>query len=773
MDNILNQGAIWDLHIHTCKCPKGSSEFSNCNVNTFVDALLKKISEYPNLQMISFTDHNVISIEVYQEFIKKGNLPFLVGIEVDTFFTKDENDKYKHLIIYFDINSNNFDENIPFMESLNNFINLKPMYIYDLLEYIIESNIPFALSPHAFKQEKRAINDDWADENNTKSKSKKYMDQFYCFWEAAGHSSIIRAIEFLKDFDMNEKISIISFSDSNNFNKFEQYLSQPSQYFRALPSFKGLQMVASESSRIVDDLQLVKEDDYGNLIGAIEVDGNIVKLSNRLNAIIGGRGSGKSLILDSIAECLKDNSVDDQNRRKFIRQRNIKVLNYENNEIEKNSFLFDYYKQSYVSSLFNSNDYDVKIKEHFADSFRELDEINVEEIKNSNKKFFENNLLEYNNEKVDENISNFINTYCVLNDKIFKNSLQIKDKSKTKNINANNYDVYFGKVINIIPKELQSDADIIRKIYELDLLLCTKIHDYNDKNIDESILKNLVIDKYKNYKDGKSDKSKRKASIENLFIKTIDEKGMGIRKRVNLVNSYLKCNSEFKDYYETVKAINGSVAEAFIIKNVLQIEKPLDFLIKKLNEYFYKNELPSEDDGNYHKKMLEYYCFESDKKLKDGKILENLDTELLDYKLEYKYHPVILYKNNGVYENIEQLSPGTQTNVLMEYLVYKDTRKPLLIDQPEDNVDNYTIYNKLREWFSNLKISRQVIVVTHDANIVINADAENVILASHNKQNEFKYSYGALEYSNNLDHASDILDGGREAVKRRLMKYGE
>ena len=71
-----------------------------------------------------------------------------------------------------------------------------------------------------------------------------------------------------------------------------------------------------------------------------------------------------------------------------------------------------------------------------------------------------------------------------------------------------------------------------------------------------------------------------------------------------------------------------------------------------------------------------------------------------------------------------------------------------------------------------MKSKRQVIVVTHDANIVINADAENVIIANKEDNDLFDYSYGALEYGEILDRISIILDGGVEAVERRLKKYG-
>ena len=109
----------------------------------------------------------------------------------------------------------------------------------------------------------------------------------------------------------------------------------------------------------------------------------------------------------------------------------------------------------------------------------------------------------------------------------------------------------------------------------------------------------------------------------------------------------------------------------------------------------------------------------------------------------------------------------------MEYIVFKDTNVPLLIDQPEDNIDNSTIYKMLTNWFNELKIKRQVIVATHDPNIVVNSDAENIIVCNQIKNAEFKYTYGALEYGDNISNVANILDGGSKALERRLIKYGE
>ena len=105
--------------------------------------------------------------------------------------------------------------------------------------------------------------------------------------------------------------------------------------------------------------------------------------------------------------------------------------------------------------------------------------------------------------------------------------------------------------------------------------------------------------------------------------------------------------------------------------------------------------------------------------------------------------------------------------------MFKETSIPLLIDQPEDNIDNSTIYKVLTNWFEKLKSNRQIIVASHDPNIVINADSENIVLCNQIASNKFEYQNGALEYNDNIEKISQILDCGSTALKRRLIKYGE
>lgn len=775
MDNIQKKSAIWDLHIHTCDCPKASSEFKKMNREEYIKKIIEIFDDKDEFELFSFTDHNQISIEVYEEYLhQNGKTEFLVGVEQDVHFNVEVDSEAKHLIIYFNIDKRNFRKYLSFMNEYNSYTKKGVVSIEKLLQFLVDKKIKFVLSPHAFKQGKRAINYKWTEEGLTKNESHKYTDQFFCFWEAQGYSEITHAIKFLRDFELDEKISIIAFSDSNNFSKLTNYINNPNQYFTSLPNFKGLELVATENKRILFEKIEINSSNYGNLIGKVTFNGEDISFSSKLNCIIGGRGSGKSLLLDAMANKMKDITLKSE-RKTYIDEFPIFVYNYSNSEIEKNNFSFDYFKQSYVTDLFDSNDYYHKIEEQFKDELRLIENINVEEIKNNNKELFLSNIQTYHMSDELENISGFINKYSIISDTSFKNTYAKKDKSKKKLISYDKYNKFNSIIEKIIPKELENDEDLKNAVSNLYKLIMEKTHEYNQNLINTDILKNIIIDKYFDYKNGLSNANKEKAKIEELIRKTFNNRGMQHSMRVNLINSYIFMQKNFKNYYEKFLDINGEIENAFKIKRVLKIESPYEYLTRIFKDYFYsKNLKKSSSEKNINLDVaIQYYCFQKNPILKDGKSLDELDRELLAFDLKYDYHPQILYLSDGEYEDILNVSPGTQTNILMEYLVYKDTDKPILIDQPEDNVDNQTIYSKLRVWFSNLKLKRQVVVVTHDANIVVNADAENIIIANHQKKDKFKYINGALEYGNNLEIASNILDGGKEAVKRRLMKYGE
>lgn len=140
-------------------------------------------------------------------------------------------------------------------------------------------------------------------------------------------------------------------------------------------------------------------------------------------------------------------------------------------------------------------------------------------------------------------------------------------------------------------------------------------------------------------------------------------------------------------------------------------------------------------------------------------------------------HIRIAYGINYDGVDIEQLSPGTRGIVLLLlYLsVDREDPRPLIIDQPEENLDPKSIFDELVERFLEAKQRRQIIVVTHNANLVVNTDADQVIVASCSPHRpgslpEISYISGGLENPEIRRSVCEILEGGEAAFRDRARR---
>lgn len=348
-ESICIDGRIWDLHIHSNQCGSSGKELKSLSIPEYIDELATLFENRPNLDMISFTDHNSISIDLYKEYNGRSGLPKLLpGIEIDISLSPASN--AKHLIVYFDA-VNDTERLKPLAASLNQYLAdnktgpSNPLDINSLLDRLLNVKVPFVLSPHAMKQGKRAIDSDWHSMDSSDRDTYKYVDQFFSFWETSGKSSIAHAVEFLRQMDCDERVSVVAFSDSKTIEGLKSYLDNPHQYFRSLPNFMGLRMVGSDASRIRPEQESISNYDLGKYLGRVEFSDSIIYLSPGLNAIVGGRGSGKSILLDSIAnhlDCSKCAPLP-EGRIKFLSGRSISIHNLAGDEIQSGSFSFDYF----------------------------------------------------------------------------------------------------------------------------------------------------------------------------------------------------------------------------------------------------------------------------------------------------------------------------------------------------------------------------------------------------------------------------------------------
>lgn len=123
--------------------------------------------------------------------------------------------------------------------------------------------------------------------------------------------------------------------------------------------------------------------------------------------------------------------------------------------------------------------------------------------------------------------------------------------------------------------------------------------------------------------------------------------------------------------------------------------------------------------------------------------------------------------------DLEELSPGERGIVLLIfYLALSQNSIPIIIDQPEDNLDNQSVYNKLVPCICAAKQKRQVIIVTHNPNIAVACDAEQIICCSMDKNTHaISYNAGAIEDDEIKNSVVDILEGTMPAFDLRRRKY--
>ncbi len=139
----------------------------------------------------------------------------------------------------------------------------------------------------------------------------------------------------------------------------------------------------------------------------------------------------------------------------------------------------------------------------------------------------------------------------------------------------------------------------------------------------------------------------------------------------------------------------------------------------------------------------------------------------LDY-LEPKY--TLLFQDT----QIEQLSPGQRGALLLIfYLLVDKGRNPIVLDQPEENLDNETVVSLLVPVLNQAKQNRQIIMVTHNPNLAVVCDAEQIIFAEFDRKTNPRISYvsGSIENPRINHHVVTVLEGTKPAFNNRSQKY--
>ena len=126
-------------------------------------------------------------------------------------------------------------------------------------------------------------------------------------------------------------------------------------------------------------------------------------------------------------------------------------------------------------------------------------------------------------------------------------------------------------------------------------------------------------------------------------------------------------------------------------------------------------------------------------------------------------------------EKTKEMSSGFNSKIYFEILSYQDKEEGIyIIDQPEDDVSQTSIKKYLLDDFKEMSKHRQIILITHNPQFIVNLDVDNVIFIE-KKDGKVNINYGALEYKNKdidmLNIISENIDGGIDTINERWKRY--
>lgn len=413
------------------------------------------------------------------------------------------------------------------------------------------------------------------------------------------------------------------------------------------------------------------------------------------------------------------------------------------------------------------------------------------------------NLIQKQLGEADKNLEELSKEQLVLTKLLTVNYVSMIPELDMVSLSETNRKILSEFINNII---LQANSSIRKKLEELDTQLKKQIGTLQKQKA--GILNSQV---YKESLEFQKKNQKYKTLQERL--KTQNEKLANYKKEKAIIveignkykdtlNSIVESYSVFQDETQKVSNAFHIQHDGIIIKGL--IEGDAGILRSRL-------EACMDQRSNSNKDLINRLCAVvtacSDSKDIIREFINHIMNGDIQLRANETYSMVIssiLVENwykisySATYDgdDFDGMSRGKQAFVILKLLLdFSQNKCPILIDQPEDSLDNRAIFTDLVKYLKKKKKERQIILVTHNANVVVGADSELVIIANQNGNNtpnengvKFQYLEGSLENTFvNADatsetpvlsrcgvreHVCDIVEGGKEAFVKREKKYG-
>lgn len=273
-------------------------------------------------------------------------------------------------------------------------------------------------------------------------------------------------------------------------------------------------------------------------------------------------------------------------------------------------------------------------------------------------------------------------------------------------------------------------------------------------------------------------KDKQEIVSLTVEIKNISDSYLELRKKVtlerkNFLQSVLADTPNIKI---DVKAFRDSENYENKLREILQ--RPDTFIedFQAINEIVFRGQVEAKIEDlrniiiNIRESGQNYEGFSG----RFNTLIKGINDEQIDkVNLLYPEDKIeVHYRANDAsdFKSISNASAGQKTSAILTFLLSYGNA-PLLLDQPEDDLDNQLIYELIVDRLSHSKNKRQIIVVTHNANIPVNGDSEWVIAMNSESKDIEVLCEGAIENPRVKDAICTIMEGGSDAFKLRAKRY--
>jgi len=762
-----------DLHIHSqaSKNKDGILVEKNTHANTGV--LLKRLDNN-QVSMFAITDHNTFDYGLYTKL--KSEIPnydniheILPGIEVDVML----NEKV-HVICIFD----NKKEEAKVMEieavfKKKNIVDYISASEFEKLIKKINLNVVFIVH-----QKSDPSSTEFTSENDL---SNSGLEMFNRLLKVGYYDAVEfmqeRVSAMLKVYSNEKGIDNLIGLTGSDCHQWEGYpfysLKQPGQYtptyIKSMPTFKGLVMAITDKRRINTSEPEVRKPFIEELNLNINQKEINIPLSKGINAIIGDNTTGKSLLLNTIMSSVPNGYQE--NYDNFLTENRISILSTLDDNHKKR---VEYNSQGSIRKMFEkdgSNIYD-KYKQYF----KEVDFSSMQiAIDNEVASLFE--VLEYNDKyhkallKLDQNI-----TIPCKADRTF--NLSIIGSIGLKTVNYTKITTELQKIINSIDKLNKLDYFI-----EKEQLIEVKkqIMDYKlqyDRLILLQTNENDIINTFKRVKDTYNDNhitSEHTTDSEAV----LGEFKTKMNEYIDDIKVYFAMSSK-----ETKKLLSKTFSIEIETESVPYGEYKF---VTKPDYRVFNNQTATEILlSPFATSRLNSMEILTKLKLSELKIYfdDNVSDDVKRQDNKQRYITQLSQKLNKIYMKtgkkiVKHDSPVEETNSAGKNALYyidivgnESHKKAFIVDQPEDDVSQNKISTELSDSIKQMSRNKQVIIVTHNPQLVVNLDVDNVICLEND--DNFQVKYGPLEYEgsyNILEIVADVLDGGADVIEKRWKRY--